>query len=66
MSKKNARLSVTRNYMRRVLRELFRTQQEQLAGMDMIIRTQQMFDRSDYGLVKQDFDRLVAKLPNRS
>jgi ribonuclease P protein component len=64
VSKKNARLSVTRNYMRRVLRELFRTQQERLTGLDMVVRTQHMFDRSHYALVKHEFHRLVAKLPN--
>lgn len=62
VGKKTARLSVSRNYMRRVLRELFRAQQSQLASLDLVVRTQRAFDCKDYPAVKLEFYQLLAKL----
>jgi ribonuclease P protein component len=66
VGKKTARLSVSRNYMRRVLRELFRTQQDQLASLDLVVRAQQAFDRRHFSVVKQEFNQLLVKLQRRS
>lgn len=52
--------------MRRVLRELFRVQQDQLASLDMVVRVQQAFDHKDYPIVKQEFQQLLAKLQRRT
>ena len=66
VGKKTAHLSVSRNYMRRVLRELFRAQQDQLAGLDLVVRTQQAFERKHYSAVKQEFGQLLDKLRRRN
>ena len=66
VGKKTAHLSVSRNYMRRVLRELFRAQQDQLAGLDLVVRTQQAFERKHYSVVKQEFGQLLDKLRRRN
>ncbi|MEO8417215.1 MAG: ribonuclease P protein component [Methylophilaceae bacterium] len=62
VGKKTARLAVNRNYMKRVLRELFRKQQSQLQSVDLVVRTQKPFARMDYQLVEQEFAELLSKL----
>lgn len=62
VGKKTARLSVDRNYIKRVVRELFRTQQDQLQSVDIVVRAQKAFSRQDYPAVKQEFSQLLAKL----
>jgi ribonuclease P protein component len=62
VGKKTARLAVNRNYMKRVLRELFRKQQSQLQSVDLVVRTQKPFARTDYQLVEQEFAELLSKL----
>jgi len=62
VSKKVARLSVNRNYMRRVLRELFRTNKSNFNGIDFIIRPQKSFCAKNYNEIVQEFDMLVGKL----
>ena len=62
VGKKVAAAAVDRNYMRRVLRELFRVQQSGLAGLDIVIRVQHRFDRKDYLMIKQEFLGLADKL----
>ena len=52
--------------MRRVLREFFRTQQDQLASLDLVVRAQHAFDRRHYSAVKQEFNQLLVKLQRRS
>jgi len=62
VAKKNTRSSVDRNYIRRVLRELFRKNQHALLNVDLVIRTQRTFGRTDYKAVEQEFDKLMVKL----
>jgi ribonuclease P protein component len=62
VGKKTAKLSVSRNYMRRVLREFFRLQQHEVCPVDLVIRVQKKFDRIDFIQIKQEFDSLMAKL----
>ena len=62
VSKKIARLSVNRNYMRRVLRELFRRNKSKLQSIDFIIRPQKSFCAKNYNEIVQEFDMLVGKL----
>lgn len=54
VSKKTARLATARNYIKRVSREIFRMQQEQLAGLDMVIRIQRTFSSADYTVIEQE------------
>ncbi len=65
VGKKTAKLAVSRNYMRRVLREFFRLNQHQICHVDLIIRVQKKFDRVDFIQIKQEFDTLIAKLNQR-
>jgi ribonuclease P protein component len=65
VSKKVAKLSVDRNYMRRVLRELFRRNKLNLANLDLVIRPQRPFGRKNYNEIAQEFDMLITKLKSR-
>ncbi len=65
VGKKIAKLAVSRNYMRRVLRELFRLQQHEISHADIILRVQKKFERNDFQRIKQEFNTLVVKLNQR-
>jgi ribonuclease P protein component len=65
VGKKTAKLAVSRNYMRRVLREFFRLNQHQICHVDLIIRVQKKFGRGDFIQIKQEFDFLISKLNQR-
>jgi ribonuclease P protein component len=62
VSKKTAKLAVNRNYMKRVLRELFRLNQHQLPACDIIIQVQTSFSKPNFSLIKQEFALLKLKL----
>lgn len=62
VAKKTAKLAVQRNYMRRVLRELFRLNQHNLPAVDLVLQVQKPFEKPDFMLIKQEFERLVQKL----
>jgi ribonuclease P protein component len=62
VGKKTACLAVQRNYMKRVLRELFRTQRCHLPPVDLVIRPQTSFKHTDYPAIRQEFDDLLARL----
>lgn len=62
IGKKTARLAVQRNYMRRVLRELFRNQQADLTAVDLVIRAQRLFTQADYAQLRQEFGELLGKI----
>ncbi|MEQ1598477.1 MAG: ribonuclease P protein component [Methylotenera sp.] len=62
VSKKTAKLAVQRNYMRRVLRELFRLNQHNLPVIDLVIQVQKPFEKPDFILIKQEFESLLLKL----
>jgi ribonuclease P protein component len=65
VGKKTAKLAVSRNYMRRVLREFFRLNQHEICQVDLIIRVQKKFNKSNFIQIKQEFDMLIAKLNQR-
>ncbi len=65
VGKKTAKLAVDRNYMRRVLRELFRIHQHEICHVDLVIRVQKKFEPVDYIQIKQQFDLLVNKMNQR-
>lgn len=62
VSKKTAKSAVQRNYMRRVLREIFRLSQSQLPIIDLVIQVQKPFKKSEFTLIKQEFEILLLKL----
>ncbi len=65
VGKKTAKLAVSRNYMRRVLREFFRQKQHDICHVDLIIRVQKKFSKIDFMQIKQEFDVLIVKLNQR-
>lgn len=62
ITKKTTPLSVDRNYMKRVLRELFRRQQERVKSFDLIVRAQKTFDSADFSAVEKEFIELLTRL----
>ena len=62
VAKKTAKLAVQRNYMRRVLRELFRLNQHHLPALDLVIQVQKTFEKPDFMQIKQEFEYLMQKL----
>ena len=62
VGKKTAKLAVCRNYMKRVLRELFRLSQHQLPALDLVIQVQKPFKKTDFIQIKQEFEQLARKL----
>ena len=65
VGKKTAKLAVSRNYMRRVLREFFRLKQYDICNVDLIVRVQKKFTKSDFIQIKQEFNTLIQKLNQR-
>lgn len=65
VSKKIAKLSVDRNYMRRVLRELFRRNKLNFNNVDLVIRPQKPFSPKNYNEIALEFDMLTTKLKSR-
>ena len=66
VGKKTAKLAVWRNYMKRVLRELFRLNQHQLPILDLVIQVQKPFKKADFLQVQQEFEQLVRKLATKT
>lgn len=54
VSKKTARLASARNYIKRVSREIFRLQQHQLAGLDLVIRIRKSYSSREYKEIAQE------------
>lgn len=66
VAKKTAKSAVDRNYMRRVLRELFRLSQHEIASLDLVIQVQKTFLKPDFFVIKKEFDGLLSKLPAKA
>ena len=62
VSKKTARRAVARNYMRRVLREWFRLNREQIGGLDLVVKVQKAFARDDFMLIQEELQRFMNRL----
>ena len=48
--------------MRRVLREWFRLNREQMGSMDLVVRVQKPFMHADFDQVQQELQRLLHRL----
>ena len=62
VAKKTARLAVTRNYMRRVVRDYFRTHLREIALLDIVVRVKKPFFRQDFSAISQEVSDVVGKL----
>ncbi|MES2181056.1 MAG: ribonuclease P protein component [Pseudomonadota bacterium] len=65
VGKKTAKSSVSRNYMRRVLREFFRLNQHEICHVDLVVRVQKQFEKKAFGQLRLEFDTLIAKINQR-
>jgi len=65
VSKKIARLSVDRNYMKRVIKECFRLNQDQLPNLDLVIRAQRKFNNHNYKALVLELGDLFGSLNRR-
>jgi ribonuclease P protein component len=57
VSRRASRLAVRRNYMKRVLRELFARRVSAFAGLDVVVAVAAQFDRPDFETVRAEFER---------
>lgn len=62
VAKKNARLAVQRNRLKRILRERFRQQQHSLSGLDIVALVKPGLAQMDNAAVRQLVDEQLARL----
>jgi ribonuclease P protein component len=63
VGKKIAKSAVSRNYMRRAIRECFRTHEcVNRLQMDIVVRVQKPFNPLHYSQIKRDFNQFVMRL----
>jgi len=62
VSKKTARLATSRNYIKRLAREMFRLQQFELRGLDIVVRTRKSFTPSEYAEIAQELKTQFAQV----
>ena len=62
VSKKVHKRANKRNYMKRVIRELFRQKQNTWVGHDIVVRVQRAFTHADYLKIQMDFDTFSSKI----
>ena len=65
VSKKIAPLSVTRNYARRIVREVFRQHADQFAGLDLVVRVQKPFPKKALSLIEGELLGQLGALRER-
>ena len=61
LSKKNHKRANKRNYMKRFIREYFRTNQLNWLGIDVIVRVNKYFNEHDYSAAVNDINGLFSK-----
>ncbi len=61
VSKKTARLATDRNYIKRVSREIFRLEQQKLAGLDIIIRIRRRFSSTEYAEIANELREQLGR-----
>lgn len=62
IAKKNVRLAVQRNRVKRIIRESFRLHQHQLPSVDVIFLARQNIDRLDNSQINKEIDHCWQKL----
>lgn len=61
VSKKIAKRANQRNYMKRFIREFFRSQQSDWNSVDLIVRVQKKFTKHDYIMVYCELQQLIKQ-----
>lgn len=62
VAKKTDRLAVRRNYMRRVIREYFRKNKQNIATLDIVVRITKPFIKRDFIAINQEIAAIFLKL----
>ena len=62
VGKKVVRRAHSRNYMKRVIRELFRRYQYDIPNVDLVIRAHRIFVHGDYKRVEAELMEAISKL----
>ena len=62
VSARRVRLAVTRNLIKRIVRESFRLQQEQLSGLDIVVLVQKPVLKADRRLLRASIERHWKKI----
>jgi ribonuclease P protein component len=62
VGKKTARRAVARNYMKRVMREVFRGHKSEIANLDVVARVHKPFVKKDFVVVREELETLFAGL----
>jgi ribonuclease P protein component len=62
VGKKTAKRAVHRNYMKRVLRELFRHEIAKCGAVDLLIRPLKAFSHADFHVIEAEFNALLIRL----
>jgi ribonuclease P protein component len=66
IAKKNARLAVQRNRIKRLVRNSFRLQQHELVGIDVVVLARRGLDKLDNNVMLTMVDRLWLQLSQRA
>jgi len=66
VAKKVTRSAVERNYMKRVLREMYRLNRLRFGSVDLVIRPQKTFGPAGFREVGLEFERAIAQISKRS
>lgn len=66
IAKKNVRLAVQRNRIKRVIRESFRLNQAQLPHLDIVVLARRELDSLDNAMLHNTFEQLWQKLQRKA
>lgn len=62
VGKRVARRAVARNYMKRVMREIFRENLPEIVSLDIIARVHKPFAKKDFVAVREELEKLFVSL----
>jgi ribonuclease P protein component len=62
VGRKTDKRAVARNYIKRTVRETFRLEAENLAGLDVVVRARKSFSRAQGEVVRAELLALFARL----
>jgi ribonuclease P protein component len=65
ISKKRAAKAVTRNTLKRIIRESFRHHQQQLQGLDLVVMAKSEASRANKPLIRNSLDRQWSRLAKK-
>ena len=62
MPKKVEKKAVSRNYMKRVINEIFKAEFPSNLYIDIVLRVKQIFTKEDFALIKLELNKLFSKI----